>query len=46
MACIITHIGRLIQRVEEVLPSAAILVIAVLTIINVALRWLLGLSGR
>jgi len=40
----ITQIGRLIQRVEEVLLSASILTIATLTILNVICRSVFGFS--
>lgn len=40
----VTRVGRAIQRVEEILLSAAILTIAGLTILNVICRSMLGFS--
>ncbi len=41
---IVTRIGRVIQRVEELVLSASILLIAALTILNVFCRSILGFS--
>lgn len=41
---VVTRIGHAVQKVEEVLLSAAILIIAGLTILNVVCRSLLGFS--
>ena len=41
---VVTRVGRLIQRVEEGLLSASILVIATLTILNVVCRSVFGFS--
>ena len=41
---VVTQIGRVIQRIEEVLLSASILTIAALTILNVVCRSVFGFS--
>lgn len=41
---IVTQIGRVIQRIEEVLLSSSVLMIATLTILNVVCRSVFGFS--